>query len=149
MKELIIPAAKRLKTESRSYLSYELPDFVREYYWHMVELHEEKGIHFEKVRISRPFRPRSTGEHSQNHRINGFIQQICMATGYDFEVMKYYLKKKAIRRGYPFTTDPDGEAIPLSESKISVEQASLLIEEIEQFAAENSIYLIEDKLGIL
>jgi len=149
MREIIIPAAKRVNTKSKLYTAYELPEFVRDYYWMMVKEHEDKGIHFEKLKISRPFRPRSTGKHSQNHRINGFIQQICVATGYEFEVMKYYLKKKAIRRRYPFTTDPDGTAVPVSEAKISVEQASLLIEEIEQFAAENGIHLIEDALGIL
>ena len=149
MRELIIPAARRMKTNSRLYLAYELTETVRDYYWHLVQQHEEKGIHFEKLRISQPFRPRTTGPHSQNHRINGFIQQICMATGNDFDVMKYYLKKRAISRGYPFKTAPDGEPVPYSESEISVEQASALIEEIQQFAAENGIHLREDPLGIL
>lgn len=149
MREIVIPAARRLKTNSKIYLAYEIPSYIRDYYWQMVREHEERGIRYERLRISKPFRPRSTGKHSQNHRINGFIQQICMATGFDFDVMKYYLKKKAIRRGYPFTTDPSGECVPLSEAKISVEEASCLIAEIEQFAAENNIHLIEDPVGLL
>ena len=149
MREILIPAARRLETNSKLYLAYELPEFARDFYWHMVDQHEGKGIHFERLKISKPFRPRSTGKHSQNHRINGFIQQICMLTGMDFDVMKYYFKKKAIRRGYPFKTDPDGEAVPDSEADISVEQAMALNDEIEQFAAEHDIYLKEDDFGIL
>ena len=92
MRELIITAARRLETKSPLYLAYELPDFVRDYYWHMVKQHEERGIYFEKLRISQPFKPRTTGDKSQNHHINGHIQQLCVQTGMDFDILKYYLK---------------------------------------------------------
>ena len=149
MREILIPAARRLETNSKLYLAYELPEFARDFYWHMVDQHEEKGIHFERLKISKPMKPRTTGEKSQNHHINGHIQQLCVETGMDFDVLKYYFKKKAISRGYPFDTDPDGEAVPWSESRISTEQAGYLIDTIHQFADENDIYLKEDDFGIL
>lgn len=73
VKELIIPAAKRIKTKNRLYMVYELPQFVRDYYWKMVRQAEEKGIFHDQLRISRPHKPRTTGDKSQNHHINGHI----------------------------------------------------------------------------
>ena len=52
---------------------YELPQFVRDYYWKMVRQAEEKGIFHDQLRISRPHKPRTTGDKSQNHHINGHI----------------------------------------------------------------------------
>jgi hypothetical protein len=96
-------------------------------------------------------RIRSTGPLSQNHRINGFIQQICNWTGEDFATVKMYCKNKALRRGYPIReidgkpvySRITGEPIPESEAFITVEQAAFLIEEIEQLAAELGISLVE------
>jgi len=96
-------------------------------------------------------RIRSTGPLSQNHRINGFIQQICNWTGEDFATVKIYCKQKALRRGYPIRevegkqvySRITGEPIPESEAFITVEQAAFLIEEIEQLAAELGISLVE------
>lgn len=112
----------------------------------------EKHGGYLSVTLELPKRPRSTGQHSQNHRINGFIQQICAETGNDFDDVKMYCKRKALRRGYPVKTDAKGnplysiqtgEVIPESESKIDVQAAGLLIEEIEQLAAELGIMLEE------
>lgn len=149
MREILIPAARRLKTNSRLYLSYEIPPFIRDYYWYLVQQHEEKGIHFEKLKISKPFKARTTGEKSQNHHINGHIQQLSVQTGMDFDILKYYFKRKAIGRGYPFDTDPDGEPIPWSETRIDITQAGYLIDTIHQFADENGYWLKEDDFGIM
>jgi hypothetical protein len=93
--------------------------------------------------VERKKKPRTTGERSQNHRINGHIQVICMENGEDFYFMKEWLKYKAIRRGYPFDTAPDGTVIPWSESRIDTVQAGYLCDEINQFAAERGIILPE------
>jgi len=149
MNEIVIPAARRLKTESKSYLAYEIPDFVRDYYWMFVTQQDEKNIHYEKLKITKPFKPRSTGKHSQNHHANGHVQQLCVQTGIDFEVMKYYTKKLAISRGYPFDTAPDGAVIPWSETRIDTTQCGYWIEAIHQFAAEHDYWLKEDDFGVL
>ena len=98
-------------------------------------------------------KPRTTGKHSQNRCINGYIQQICTEMGYDFADVKMAMKEEAISRGYPFMRDDDGnivysirtgEPMPASETVISTVEAGYLIETIQQFAAEQGIILRED-----
>jgi len=149
MNEILVPAARRLETESKFYLAYELPAFVRDYYWLFVEQQEEKNIHFDKLKISKPFKARTTGKHSQCNHINGHIAQIANITGMDFDTLKLYFKRLAIKRKYPFDTAPDGKAEPWSERRIDTTQAGYLIDEIHQWADENDIRLKEDDFGIL
>ena len=143
MNEIVIVAAKRLKFDG-VHLYYEIPQYAQSAYSIWVNQQEEKKIDYDKIVIRKPFKARTTGDKSQNHHINGHIQDICIQTGNDFETMKQYLKKKAIRRGYPFDTDPDGDPIPWSESRIDTTQAGYLIDEIHQFADENGYWLKEE-----
>ncbi len=92
------------------------------------------GKHYDK---------RTTGDKSQSHKANGYIQQLCGVGGWDFDTLKYYLKRKSLRRGLRFTTDPDGEAVPISETEMSTVDIQPFIDEIEQFAAEREIWLYE------
>ena len=110
----------------------------------------EKHGGYLTVTLQTPQRPRTTGERSQNHFINGAIQQICKETGNDFNDVKMYVKRKAFRRGYPMKRGEngniiysliDGQPIPESEAKISTVEAGYLIEEIIQLAAELEIVL--------
>lgn len=89
-------------------------------------------------------RPRTTGRHSQSARLNGFVQQIAQDTGESFDTIKYHVKVEAIARGYPYTTSRWGETVPQSEAKASVEECGLLIEQVQQLAAELGIVLRED-----
>lgn len=107
---------------------------------------------FLQVIISLPVHLRSTGYKSQNHAINGYCKQLSVELGMDFAVVKFAMKRLAFNRGYPFMHDKygdivispfDGEPVPESETKISVEQAAMLIDTIKQFAAEHSIRLEE------
>jgi len=102
------------------------------------------------VTLEPPKRPRTTGEKSQGNCINGYIQQICKETGNDFDDVKMYCKTQAISRGYPFKANDHGDIVysvqtgnplPESESKITVEQASILIDAIVQLAGELNISL--------
>lgn len=110
----------------------------------------EKHGGYLTVTLQTPQRPRTVGERSQNHFINGAIQQICEETGNDFYDVKMYVKRKAFRRGYPMKQDEsgsiiyslvDGQPIPESEAKISTVEAGYLIDEIIQLAAELGIVL--------
>lgn len=148
MNQLLIPAARRVIHPADKYSpSWVIPDFAKDGW--ALYLEDNGNKNYDRLDIRVPSRPRTTGKFSQNHRINGFIQQICKQKGLDFNVMKYYFKKKAISRGYPAKTDPEGEFIPDSEATINTVQASYLIETIEQFSAENGIHLIEDGLDLL
>jgi hypothetical protein len=95
-----------------------------------------------KVTISNVFKGRSTGKRSQNARINGHIQIICQETGNEFEAVKGYVKQNALGRGYPFV-EFNGKVTPKSESEASSEEAKILIDVIEQLAAELDIILPE------
>ena len=94
------------------------------------------------VHISTPKRARSTGAGSQSHHLNGHIQQVCLATGNDFDMVKAVVKMRAIARGYPFKT-LRGVVIPQSEADASIEECALLIDEVHQLAAEEGIALVE------
>lgn len=89
-------------------------------------------------------RPRTTGPRSQCNRLNGFVQQVAMDTGDDFDSVKAHVKHLAISRGYPFVTTKWGEVVPKSEAKATVEESALLIETVEQVAAELGIALREE-----
>ena len=94
--------------------------------------------------IAKPHRPRTTGEKSQNHAINGFCQQIAMATHNDFQAIKMYMKTECISEGWGFTNLPSGDVAPISESEASTDQAAALIRLIKQKADEWGIRLIEE-----
>ena len=91
------------------------------------------------VTLEEPFRPRTTGYKSQNHALNGYIQQICMETGQDFASTKTYIKQMAIDMGYPRLTkrtikgvedvvDWWGNPMGISEKDASIEDCALLID---------------------
>ena len=98
------------------------------------------------VRVSRWYKPRTTGYRSQNTRIHGFAQQCLAALGWEgvtLEQFIYWMKHRARSRGFPFHVFPDGLAAPASERDCDTVDASYLIDEIEQFAAANGIRLLQ------
>lgn len=105
-----------------------------------------------KVTVEPPYRPRTTGYRSQNHALNGYIQQICMETGQDFGTTKAYIKQMAIAMGYPRLTERTvrgiedvvdwwGNPVGISESDASVQDCALLIECAVRLAGELGIIL--------
>ena len=94
------------------------------------------------VKIAPPRKLRSTGEWSQNHHLNGHIQQICVETGNDFAAVKAVVKQMAVSMGYPFRTFR-GMVIPYSEAEASVQECAILIEAVHRLAAELGINLKE------
>jgi len=97
---------------------------------------------------------RSTGYKSQNHHLNGHIQQISMSTGQPFDDIKKYVKQQAISMGYPIlerfgqpVRDLWGNLQGISESDSTVEQCALLIECAHQLAAELGIILQEEDIA--
>lgn len=104
------------------------------------------------VTLAKPKRLRSTGEKSANHHLNGHIGQISEETGNDFEDVKLYVKRKAMRRGLPAKTNNKGEIVyslidkeplPMSEADMDVEQCGWCIDEAHQLADELGIRLRE------
>lgn len=138
--EILLPAVE-LSVDDDS-LSFKAP---RNRLWEISAL-LGKYNHFASVTLKKPFKPRTTGDRSQSHRINGHVAFICGELGYsgkaEFDHVKTALKIMARSRGYP-GTEVMGEWVPKSESEISTEEAGWLIESINQFAAENGMRLPE------
>ena len=96
------------------------------------------------VTIASPKRPRTTGDGSQNHHLNGHIMQICAETGNDYEAVKNAVKMLAVEQmGYPYT-DFHGVITPKSESESSTDECAKLIEAAHILAADLGIILKED-----
>lgn len=96
------------------------------------------------VTIQPPKRPRTTGERSQNHMLNGNIMQICNETGNDYDTVKLAVKMIAVEQlGYPYKTIA-GNVIPLRERESSTVECSKLIEASFMLAADLGIVLREE-----
>lgn len=121
-----------------------IPDKIRPIYNELLKYCEEKRGGNIKVILSPPHKPRTTGERSQNNHINGHCQQICNETGEDFDVIKMYAKKKAVKYGYPIKTDIFGAAMPVSETEINTTEAGYLIDALHEMAAFLEVRLKEN-----
>lgn len=125
--------------------SLKLPDVYRKLMHVLMKYCFEKKGGFCSFSISPPKRKRSTGQGSQSHHFNGHVQQVAVFTGQPFEDVKKYMKSKAIDHGYPMLEYKDlwGNAQGISEADCSVEECSLLIDAVHQFADEYGIKLDE------
>ena len=95
------------------------------------------------VTMQPPKRPRTTGNDSQNHHLNGHIMQICAETGNDYDAVKDAVKMLAVSTmGYPYKTI-GGQIVPQRERDASVDECALLIEAAHVLAADLGIILQE------
>jgi len=109
-------------------------------------LHEgldKKRVSQVYVKLGMPRKPRTTGDKSQNHALNGFIQQLCQESGDEFDDMKKEIKRRAIKRGYPFHTDSFGNVVPQSEADCSTVECAMLIDEAHDVASFLNVKLKE------
>lgn len=98
---------------------------------------------FVLVTFQPPKRPRTTGENSQNHHLNGHIMQICNETGNDYDTVKDAVKLTAVEQfAYPFKTI-GGRIVPQRERECSTEDCAKLIEAAHYLAADLGIILQE------
>lgn len=103
----------------------------------------EKNNDYVLVTIQPPKRPRTTGDGSQNHHLNGHIMQICSETGQDYEAVKNKIKMIAVEQmGYPYK-EWQGVITPQGESECSTEDCAKLIEASHVLAAFLGIILQE------
>lgn len=95
------------------------------------------------VTIQPPKKPRTTGEGSQNHHLNGHIMQICNETGQDYDGVKLAVKMTAVENmGYPYS-EIAGRIVPQGESECSTDECAKLIEAVHVLAADLGIILQE------
>ena len=95
------------------------------------------------VTMQPPKRPRTTGDGSQNHHLNGHIMQICNETGSSYNAVKDEIKRIATEEmGYPYE-EINGHIHPIGESESSTDECAKLIEAAHVLAADLGIILQE------
>ena len=95
------------------------------------------------VTIQPPKHRRTTGEHSQNHHLNGHIMQICNETKNSYNAVKDEIKRIATEEmGYPYE-EINGHIHPIGEIKSSTDECAKLIEDARVLAADLGIILQE------
>ena len=95
------------------------------------------------VTMQPPKRPRTTGEGSQNHHLNGHIMQICNGTQNSYNAVKDEIKRIATEEmGYPYE-EINGHIHPIGESESSTDECAKLIEAAHVLAADLGIILQE------
>lgn len=103
----------------------------------------DKHNRFVLLTLQPPKRPRTTGEGSQNHHLNGHIIQICNETGNSYDAIKYCVKMLAVEEmGYPYEII-DGHIWPKAEHESSTDECAKLIEAAHVWAAQHGIILQE------
>ena len=141
MKKISIPAIKIVTVNGNP--GIKVPDLFRQSYNDMLEYCINKRGGYISVTFYPPRKPRSTGENSQNHHLNGHITQISQFTGEDFDYIKAHIKRTAIKRGYPTRTTKLGDVEPISESDSTTEECAMLVETTHEVADFLSLELIE------
>ena len=132
-----------IKSATKSDITITLPHYAQEAWLVLAERLKKKRVQQIYVKIGYPRKPRTTGEGSQSHHLNGHVQQICMETGDEFDDVKMEIKRRAIKRGYPSHTDSFGNVVPQSEANASTVECAMLIEEAHDVAAFLNIRLKE------
>lgn len=120
-----------------------LPVGAQEAWWALREKLKAKRVGQVYVKMGYPRKPRTTGEGSQNHHLNGHIQQICQFTGEGFAETKWQIKQRALAKGYPIITGKLGTALPQSESDASTSECAMLIDECHEVASWLNLKLKE------
>jgi hypothetical protein len=131
-----------------SFLGMELditfPDSYMDALFALQEKMDKKRVTQVYVKLGMPRKPRTTGDQSQSHHLNGHIQQIAQYTGDDFDDVKMEIKRRAISKGYPFRTDSFGNVVPESEANSSTVECGYLIDTAHEVASFLNVKLREE-----
>lgn len=149
--KLELPRIQRIKTGKRLVVSFEIPA-NREAEYAALILKGQPSDKYD-VTIATLRRKRTTGWKSQGNHFNGHCQQIANETGNPFDDVKMFIKRRAIARGLPLMTKPngdlvyslvDGEPLPKSEADMDTIECGYCIDESHILAGELCIVLREE-----
>lgn len=127
------------------HIAFDLPQDAgaREAIRRELERCKDKNNDYVLVTMQPPKKPRTTGEGSQNHHLNGHIMQICNATQNSYNAVKDEIKRIATEEmGYPYE-EINGHISPIGESESSTDECAKLIEAAHVLAADLGIILQE------
>lgn len=109
----------------------------------MLNLCRAKYNDYVRVTFQPPYKKRSTGDLSQNHKLNGMIMQICKETGSSYDAVKNKIKMIAVETmGYPYE-DFRGVITPKGERDCNTEECAMLIEATYMLGADLGIVFKE------
>ena len=127
------------------HIAFDLPQDAgaREAIRRELERCRDKNNDYVLVTMQPPKRPRTTGENSQNHHLNGHIMQICNETQNAYNAVKDEIKRIATEEmGFPYE-EINGHIHPIGESESSTDECAKLIEAAHVLAADLGIILKE------
>ena len=127
------------------HIAFDLPQDAgaREAIRRELERCKDKNNDYVLVTMQPPKRPRTTGEGSQNHHLNGHIMQICNETCNSYAAVKDEVKRIAVETmSYPYEI-VNGHIHPIGESESSTDECAKLIEAAHVLAADLGIILQE------
>ena len=127
------------------HIAFDLPQDAgaREAIRRELERCRDKNNDYVLVTMQPPKRPRTTGENSQNHHLNGHVMQISNVTGAGYSAVKDEVKRIAVETmGYPYEI-VNGHIHPKGESDSSTDECAKLIEAAHVLAADLGIILQE------
>ena len=85
--------------------------------------------------VKRWYKPRTTGDNSQNHHIFGHATQIGAFMGMTKMEVIAEAQERALVKGYPTKINAFGRVVPVPEKELDTRGASILIEELHDMAA--------------
>ena len=133
------------RTFYKGHIAFDLPDVsgLRDAVIRELTKCRDKHNDYVLVTLQPPKKPRTTGEGSQNHHLNGHIVQICNYTGSGYSAVKDEIKRIAVENlNYPYEL-VNGHIHPQGESECSTDECAKLIEAAHVLAAELGIILQE------
>ena len=132
------------RKDLKGHICFEAPIENQEALRRVLRVCRDKYNDYVSCTFSPPYKPRTTGEGSQNHHLNGHIMQICNETGNDYETIKYCVKMIAVEQFGLSYTEIAGHIVPKRERDCNTEECGKMIEAAHYLAAQLSIVLRED-----
>lgn len=134
------------RVEEKGYIKFKAPEEIelRAALQDVLRLCRDKYNDYVQITLKPPFKPRTTGNLSQNHHLNAHIIQICNETKHSYDIIKYCIKMLAVEEmEYPYE-EVDGHIMPKGERDCNTEECAKLIEAAHVWAAHHGIILREE-----
>ena len=112
----------------------------------LVAQSREKHGGYLTLRLSLPFRGRSTGPRSQNNRFYGHCEDLAEQVYKDVRAKQRVhdgMLRMAVSEGYPTYLDINGVESPLPSAESSVEQLGLVCRVLQRYADIHNLWLHE------
>lgn len=132
----------------RGLLAFDVNALARAEVWSFVDTVGEKTNDYFRLRLDKPFRPRTTGYRSQNSRHWGHCDNIAKQISgegqhYSKDDIDGALRRMAVSEGLRTFLSIDGIEEPIHFSEMSIEEANIVERVKQRFCDEHNLYLTE------